>query len=179
MTLAATGLAALVAGCGSGNSTATKVQDQARKAQTQAAQQLSPQAHRLLGRAEALAGSVAATGKAYATESITGSIASHRLEGEITRAKGIATQAQDLPATDRSRQQIMDLGNQVAQSAQALREQIQTGKRPSAGDLGAQLKDLQSSAQSAYDRYRGDLPSSVRTQAQQAIEQLNGALSGG
>lgn len=130
--------------------------------------ELTPEGRELLRDSEQLAGEVEKTARAYAAGDIERPTATARLERARDRAAQLADRAESLPEAERGREELRELNQETASTADEVTRAVGAERRPDLEQVEELTESLRETARSTFDRFRGDLDSRAREAIEQA-----------
>lgn len=163
-------VAALVA-VGCGDDEVSDATDRGTTAAQEAQEGLSPEARDVLDRGDALVSDIAEITQRAAEGDISSEEAQQELDAAAERAQGLASDAEELPATDQARDQITELAEQVQTEAEQLSAAAESGELSGASSRIAELREQ---AQATYGALDQELSESTRQRLEEAIEGAGG-----
>lgn len=134
--------------------------------------QLSPQGRAVLDASQDLAADVSTTGEEFARGRIDEDEAMARLEIARDRAAELRGRAEQLPASDRGRERLVALNEEIGRTAAAISRAVSSGREASRDEIDRRIAQLRDEAQSAFDAVRKQLNRQAQERFRDALDRI-------
>ena len=135
--------------------------------------ELSPEGRAVLDASQDLAADVSETAEDFARGRIDQDEAVARLDLARERAEDLRGRVEQLPASDRARQRLVSLNEEISNTAAAISEELRAGRAASRDDIDRRIEQLRDEARSTFDAVTRQLDRQTRDRLGEALERID------